>query len=519
MKKLIMILIVLALAAGAGATTHWYCDNSAAGGANGTSWINAYESFATITWGASGVKAGDTLDLSGGTTSQTYNEGLTIGASGTAGNTILVRTGQDAGHNGVVTINGGNYVRSLGIYLNGKSYVKVSGKVGTNKNIKVYNFADAGVDFEGTATNLEFEYLEVDSNGNSSDRHGFVGVLQYNSNYVSSIHDCYIHDNYQDGINIVQSSNGEASQFGSFLIYNNRIANICDDGMEFAIGADVYNNEIGPRISCGGIGHPDGFQFYNSYTKIYNNYIHGLVLTSDPGNSNSSIFFDPFDASITLNPKYVYIYNNLMVETQTPGTGDVHRGIAVKFAETGVLSADHIYVCNNTLVGIPFLGLTLTFASLGTAAVSDIVYENNIFENIGVSGAAIAAVETGNGTITYGSHGSGADVIFDYNDYYRSSVSYSNQVAVDANYYTITQFRAANSTEAHGIEVDPAFTGAYALSAGSGCINSAVTQTIFTTDKNSTTRYGAWDMGAYEYGEASPPATKKCTITLIGRGN
>ena len=43
----------------------YYVDKAANGANNGTSWSNAWESFADIYWG--GVKSGDTIYISGGT--------------------------------------------------------------------------------------------------------------------------------------------------------------------------------------------------------------------------------------------------------------------------------------------------------------------------------------------------------------------------------------------------------------------------------------------------------------------
>ena len=80
----------------------WYVDNAASGANNGTSWANAWRSPASVVWGSSGVKAGDTLYLSGGSTSKIYTETWSVGASGTASNPIRIAI--DAGnpsHNGL----------------------------------------------------------------------------------------------------------------------------------------------------------------------------------------------------------------------------------------------------------------------------------------------------------------------------------------------------------------------------------------------------------------------------------
>src|SRR6266699_24767 len=92
--------------ANSGLCASWYVDNAASGANNGTSWASAWTSFSSIVWGSSGVKAGDTLYISGGSSSQTYTSGLSVGASGTSASRITIAVGQDAGHNGTVILSG-----------------------------------------------------------------------------------------------------------------------------------------------------------------------------------------------------------------------------------------------------------------------------------------------------------------------------------------------------------------------------------------------------------------------------
>jgi hypothetical protein len=480
--------------------TNWYVDKDATGSGTGTSWDNAWASFGAIVWNS--VNGGDTIYISGGSVSKTYNEILIVGKSGTAGNLITISTGQDIGHTGTVIISGGSYARDVCVHIAGKSYIKLSGKVGNSRKMQLTGASAAGLDLEGDISYIEIEYLEINQNGNSKDTDGITGQIMYKSNYHSSIHDCDIHDNYQDGIHIVQSTQGEPSEYAAFLIYNNIIRNINDDGIEIGIGVDIYNNEIGPRLVSGGRGHPDGIQFYNSYTRIYNNYLHGFVITTDPGNSNSNIFCDPFDPDTTLNPKNIQVYNNLIVETATSSKGDYHRGISMKFAEPGILSANNILVANNTIVGIPFFGLSLTFlTSIGTANVSNVVIENNIFKNIGRNNPVVFILQTGNGTITYGSHGSGANVVVDYNLVYASSSIYKTGVSWNEITYTWSNYKVASGCEIHGVLADPSLNRAYRLNIGSPAVDKGVSLvSYFTMDKDGVSRPqdSAWDIGAFE---------------------
>jgi len=78
----------------------WYVDNEASGANDGSSWSDAWESFADINW--SSLSDGDTIYISGGSVSKTYEELLVIGGVSTIHKHIIIRGGQDDGHTGEV---------------------------------------------------------------------------------------------------------------------------------------------------------------------------------------------------------------------------------------------------------------------------------------------------------------------------------------------------------------------------------------------------------------------------------
>lgn len=111
----------------------YYVDNTVLTSGDGTSWQQAWTSFAEIDWAA--VQPGDTIYISGGADSQTYNETLAVGTSGAAGAPVTITKGADPGRDGTAIIDGGN--SRIGVSVEDLDHVVVSGLV-------VRNIADAG---------------------------------------------------------------------------------------------------------------------------------------------------------------------------------------------------------------------------------------------------------------------------------------------------------------------------------------------------------------------------------------
>src|SRR5437764_398510 len=108
--------------------TNFYVDNVVSASGNGGSWSSAWKNFSDIGW--SSLKPGDTLYISGGSSGQTYNQTLNVGASGSAGLPITITAGTDAGHNGAVTIDGQN--ARDGVTVSSQNYLDI-------KNLAIQN--------------------------------------------------------------------------------------------------------------------------------------------------------------------------------------------------------------------------------------------------------------------------------------------------------------------------------------------------------------------------------------------
>lgn len=193
MKKFILTLLLTSQLL----ATDWYVDKNATGLNNGTSWANAWESFADINWAS--MATGDDLYISGGTDSVTYNEQLEPDIKGTAANWSIITTGKysssPSGHSGKVIIDGGNQVRN-GIYLrNGgsrkPSYLKMKGF--TIQNVS------RGVDanFDEAHDGLAVDSLTILNNADRAII--FESLLSFNVDSIF-IENCrVITDTYYDG--------------------------------------------------------------------------------------------------------------------------------------------------------------------------------------------------------------------------------------------------------------------------------------------------------------------------------
>lgn len=499
------------------ASTSWYVNNAVASSGDGTTWATAWKNFSNIVWGSSGVKAGDTLYISGGSTSRTYSEGLTIGASGTSGNPITIRPGSasssPSGHTGkvIITNTGGN-----GIAFTGKSYITIDGQYGSTRNIVLQGNGYSGLFIAGTGREVIATYLEIASNGVSE------SALTYEKNGVFrntqgadvapvfELSYCDIHDNAEDQIRV--SGSAGYSQFDRVLIHHNTIYNVTNNDFLEASGVagiSVYNNELhtvkGPQT---GSPHPDGIVTNgNSYVKIYNNYLHDFL--SENVVVNSYLLPNAYTSTSASSVEYVYIYNNLLIETQADSdiiNASTLRGIEMTDGDPSSSTAmKHFYVMNNVIVGMPWYGLSIMADRL-YATIDDFKIVNNIIYNCGKrTGSTFVRMGYPTETWTTGSWGDSANVILDNNIFYNGSGStiyaYKDTQYTYANWKTATGFQDTDISS----PVDPDLDEDYKPNVTSPAIGVGRNlNTYFTLDKDGYVRSTTWDIGAYEYSGSAP---------------
>lgn len=128
----------------------WYVDNAATGSGSGTSWTNAWTSLATINW--TSVAPGDTVYISGGTTSKTY-AGIIYDDNGTSGAPITIDSGANSpsptGHSGEVIIDG-----------SAEFCFRANGDYNHIKNLTCQDAIEAGFRIGGTGTILENNIIQ-----------------------------------------------------------------------------------------------------------------------------------------------------------------------------------------------------------------------------------------------------------------------------------------------------------------------------------------------------------------------
>lgn len=142
---------------------NFYVDSAVPVSGNGQSWATAFKTFSAITW--TSINPGDSVYISGGSTTKTYDSTLVVGKSGTSASRITIRVGQDVGHNGTVIFDRA----SIRV---GQSYVTVDGAVGSEKRILIQNSfdimkAENGVAVDGgSSVGLIVENIRVDNCNN-----------------------------------------------------------------------------------------------------------------------------------------------------------------------------------------------------------------------------------------------------------------------------------------------------------------------------------------------------------------
>lgn len=458
----------------AAAAADWYVDNAASAGGTGTSWRNAWNSFAAIRWGSGGVSAGDTLYISGGSSSKTYRERLTVPIDGTASAPITIRVGRDSGHDGLVVLEGSGKI-PIGILVN--DYVRVEGQSSRGGiGLKIRNMTQKGIsaNFQDVISGVRISYVEIENCGTRTSgltkpgyAHG-IHIINAKDTEISYTH---IYGSFKDGVNL----GGSKGTWGSNRIHHNHIHDNGDDGITGAYGMDVYDNLIHDQSNMEA-GHPDGVQILGNHTRIYNNTIYNCA--------NAQIFWDSLANGA--DAAHAKIYNNLVYATD-PGIGKYFRGIAIK-AEKNTTGLSDLVIANNTVVDQGYFGIGI---AANNRRMTNVTVVNNIVYNSGI-------------------HSSYGITLYDYKTSSNITVDYN---LIHAGPAGDGQLRFGGAyRQAHPVTGEPSFLryrqwdagNDFRLSASSPAAGAGTDmKSVYSTDMNGLRR-SRWDLGSIVLGSGEP---------------
>ena len=515
----VLILLVIFAVARPAWATNWFIDPAATGSNNGTSWTNAWETIGAFNSACNSVQPGDTVFLSGGSTSQTYNTGTTgfqLCKSGTSGNPITFAWSSDSGHNGQIILDSQGTANPIFSNAGGGSWTNVTGNASggacTSSNACKFTMQNGNVsgnffliDLDGGGagsqiTHLHVSYVEVKKAGtgwhsswinNSEFDHSYVhditcdGALEFNGSVGQYSGDLSATNLYNQGVlihdNEIQVNNHQTNDgFGP-------------DAIQGTHGISVYNNLIygalGSSGVCGSPNHQDAVQIGGAYYLVYNNTIYCTA--------NSVAESDTAD---TVTGYYRFYNNDIRQCSQQLNS----HGIDLKIYAS-VTALHDIRVMNNTFTDYAgFLAVYIFPNSTGVNSTIDTsLIQNNIIFNSGPYNISFAGW-------------CGAGLIIDSNNINAGSTG-STVGTCNGSAYSDTNRQTAAPTFVIYNAYAPTTNNTRITAFSTPDIGTGVNlSAFFTTDKDGNSRPApatAWDLGAYNSG-TTPPSPQILTTNI-----
>ena len=478
MKTISAILIMLLVTCTAFAADYYVDCDLATGANNGSSWADAYRSFAAM---GSTPGNGSTIYISGGTDNTTCSGGIDLVRSWT------IKPGaaspSPSGHDGLVIWSNGININGYGLYD-----VVIDGLV---NGVRKFYFNQCGI--EG---GIYAEPKTITIRGIEFYNPAATNCVICLMNAVGEIDNVYINGAGNDadsGIRALWNYTGwlTTPTWGTFTIKNStlRMPNSGDgfgaDGARIDTGVDFYNNTFSSYYDANYTGsqHNDGVQINNPYgmVRIYNNTMKDKW--------QYALFMEDIS-------KDLYIYNNVLDNNLI--------GIAIGKAST---SYSNMRVENNLIIDTITYGLK--FDPYNTSATDNVYIRNNI------------VVNTASPTSDYPfyfvnvqcSSDNTSRIIFDYN-VHAAGADGRSTISGCTGY---TQAHDGGTTVPTFVSYTPHAMDAndYHLSSEDTVAKDNGVTGYFSTDKDGNVRSGSWDIGPYEYGgvDSSPSAYSFTSVT------
>lgn len=364
MKRILLIATLIFWAASAQAASNWYVDSSVSSSGNGQSWATAWKNVTN----ASGLSAGDTVYISGGSTFQSYSVSGWVPTSGSSGNPITWAVGQDAGHNGTVIFTGGTvWLGSSAIHD-----VTINGNVNGANHISVQNYSNYIWQPSAAVSSIKLKYIDFPGMvGGFYMANGTCSNLEWDHCMLEKTGTSNMHDNIWFAM--------DGSGFDSFLIHHCAIyipvkstdSGLGDDMLQWGSGVSFYNNYVKAVFGTYTYTqHADMFQISGNYFKIYNNYFEDV--------GESIVYIDPYSAPTNIHD--VYFYNNVLAWSHAKSASGYPRGLDFQPENNGVGSTfTNVIVANNTFVD--WNGALFLIRYNNAASYTNCYVKNNIFKN------------------------------------------------------------------------------------------------------------------------------------------
>lgn len=484
MKKFLVFSVFFAafLLPAVASAAAFYVDNAVSTSGDGTSWARAWKSFTNINWNS--IQPGDTVYISGGSTGKTYTEKLVIRHDGTSeSDRIYIRTGQETGHNGSVTLANGI---QIGASSGGRAdFVAIDGRMNGRINMFLTTSGDGATisHWYNGAKGNKYLYLDITTSQATRDEQANCIDLSAHAQDIeiayNQIHNCFGRGIREGGNDIIY--------FGRIKIHHNNFRENRNDPIGIGGGVDVYNNNFNGIVASYGTIHMDGIQGVDGYWRIYNNVFHDhtqeifIETTIDSLNSEEGAY----------DIENIFIFNNIFYDADSRATSP---GVFLKTKTPGGSDTwSNIVISNNVFEGVLMSAIWFQDSDGSGITMVNSAIANNIFMN------NAANIDFTNGPVRWGT----------------GQFRWSNNI-----FYNPTTIGESNSDARDNLFTPATFINQagrdYRLTANSAGVNTGINLSSYCStapdlcrDKDGVARPqgSGWDIGAYEYGStsASPP--------------